>query len=475
MLFAMKLALLLAVSVELNPFLARMRQFSGPVWSAHLSAVVHVNEGGTMTELHEESAGPRFISSRCDGVLCNGTYFDGRRLYAIDINGTMLPLTDSSNLLLRAERMVASLSFLAPDFAARGGRIVDEGISAFEGAPYRALVLSAGDGIAARIYVDPRTAAVRYMQNLDGDVTVEYRDYTKVADRYHLPQRIFENGSLFERYDTFAVLAAPLSPPRGLVASFAARPAVVATDPQQATPIFPCTLGGIATTCLLDSGNSGLSISLSLAEELKAPALGSFGVQGLGDYATEVVRAGDLQIGTMTLPAANYVVLHDIDRYGYRVVLGADAFATTTVDIDSAAHRVTFGAAAPVSGIPLSFEEFVPVVDVLLGAVPARLAIDTGDESSINLAYDFYQAHRDLFALTGERSVSGIGGNSVEMMGTIPQVQIGSLSIASAPIGTTREMHGTAFGHIGVGLLRRFNVTIDYASGLLELTPPVSR
>jgi hypothetical protein len=153
-------------------------------------------------------------------------------------------------------------------------------------------------------------------------------------------------------------------------------------------------------------------------------------------------------------------------------VLGADLFAATTVEIDARSHRVVLGAASTPGGVsvPIAFEDFVPVVDVRLGSIPAELAIDTGDESGINLAYDFYQMHRELFAATTEREVTGIGGTSIEFIGTIPDITIGDLSIPSATIGATRMLEGT--GHVGSGVLSRYDVLLDYAESSVRFTSP---
>jgi hypothetical protein len=457
---------------SLGHLLARMRVQSGPVWNAHLTSISKLMRNGETVDLKSETQGPRFASYECNGALCAGTYFDGERLYAININGTTLPDTNGADPLLRAERTVASFTFLAPDFAAQGGHIVDDGTTAISSVPYRTLLITNGDAVPMLIYVDPKTASVKYMRDVNGDMTLEYRDYTEVAGRYELPMQVMQNGMLLERYERRDEVSTSFEVPHGPVPVFATRPASVSTDPSLATPIFACTLGGIATTCLLDSGNSGLSVSLELAEQLNAPTIGSFRVRGLGDYATEVVRTGALQIGSMTFPAANYVVLHDIDRFGYQVVVGADLFAATTVHLDNAAHRVVFGAPVPQNGytVPLAFDNFVPFIDVQLGALPAQLTLDTGDESSINLAFGFYQAHK-VFTPTSESTVSGVGGSSVELQGTIPLVQIGGYAIESPKIGATPNLPNTELGHLGAGLLAHFNVTIDYAAGLLHFIP----
>lgn len=459
---------------SLNHLLARMRAQSGAVWSAHLTSVSHVMRNGETVDLKSETQGLRFASYECSGALCAGTYFDGERIYSININGTTLPEMNSSDPMLRAERTIASLSFLAPDFSSQSGRITDNGTTLISAMPYRTLLVSSGDATPMLVYVDPKTASVTYMRDVNGDNTLEYRDYTEVAGRYQLPMLVLRNGAVLERYDRRDEVPTPFETPHGLVPTFATRPAVVSTDPSLATPVFACTLGGIATTCLLDSGNSGLSVSLELAEQLDAPVIGSFRVRGLGDYATEVVHAGQLQIGGMTVPSANYVVLHDIDRFGYQVVVGADLFAATTVHLDNATHQLVLGAPIPQTGytVPLVFDNFVPLVDVRLGTLPAQLTLDTGDESTINLAYGFYHAHQEqLFPATSEMPVSGVGGSSVELQGTIPLVQIGGYSIESSAIGATPSLPKSELGHLGAGLLAHFNVTIDYAAGMLHFIP----
>jgi hypothetical protein len=155
------------------------------------------------------------------------------------------------------------------------------------------------------------------------------------------------------------------------------------------------------------------------------------------------------------------------------VVLGADFLGTTRLQIDAGGHTVKLGTAVADNSIavPLSFQNFVPVVDVRLGTIDAQLAVDTGDESNINLAYDFYSKHSSLFAVTERRLVSGIGGTSVELIGKIPEVTIGAYRTGTQKIGTTRTLQGTAFGHLGAAFLEQFTVQFDYAASELHLIP----
>jgi hypothetical protein len=452
--------------------LAAMRHAAGPVWSTHFISISRLSSGSKTATVSTDSQGLSFVLRRCTGELCSGTYFDGTRLYRVDSNSTALPQSNQPEPYLRSLRLVASLAFLAPTFSARGGRVEDGGTEMLGAKIYHTIFIVDRGAVPLRLYVDPQTALIRYARDVNGTDTFEYRDYRRV-DGFTIPFLVLHNGRVLERYDDRTPVASAFDAPRGLEPRFAGPPRPVPTDPDRVTPVFACSIAGVAVRCLLDSGNSGVSISSELAARLGAPVVGSYEVRGLGGYSTQVVRAGRLQIGNATFPAADYVVLDDIHSYGYDVVLGADVLAATTVRLDAAAHTITFGGAAPPSPIdvPLSFEDFVPVVGVQLGSVPARLAIDTGDESNVNLAYDFYTKHPSLFKITGQRPVKGVGGASVELLGTIPAVSLGDYVTGPQIIGTTQTLKGTAFGHLGAAFLAQFLVQLDYAAGVVRLQP----
>lgn len=462
-----------APSPDFLHLLDRMRAAVGPVWSTHFVSISRLNLEGQTTVVSSESDGLPFVVRRCEGELCEGTYFDGLRLYGVSMNDTALPRSADPEPYLRSLRMVASVTFLAPGFTAHGGRLIDGGPLTFDGRRYRTLLVTDAHAIPIRLYVDPADALVHVVRDLGGDDTFEYRDYRHV-DGFTVPFEIRHNGTVLERYDDRTPVATAFHPPHGPVPTFAGQtPQTIVTDPAHVTPVFDCTVADVPVRCLVDTGNSGLSVSSELAARLGLSVIGTFRVRGLGDYATQVVRAGPLRVGNATYPEAYYVVLNDISRYGYDVVLGADFLGTGGVEIDAAAHTVRLEAPVATGGftIPLSFENFVPVVSVRLGTVDARLAVDTGDESNINLAYGFYSKHETLFSVTERRLVSGVGGSSVELIGDIPQVTIGDYRTGPEKIGTTQTLEGTAFGHLGAAFLRQFVVQFDYAAGELHLTP----
>jgi hypothetical protein len=462
-----------AAALALFSVLAHMRQMNGDLYAAHIASAAAVTVDGQAATQQTDTQGLRFLLRQCSGAVCPGTYFDGERLYGVTINNTALPRTAPSDAYMRALRIVGVLDFLAPDFGQKGGRVLDGGIIAFADCTCVRLLVSDPAAVPMEVYVDPRTWHVTGARSAGGGPVYMMRDYRRVGE-YWLPFRIDRDGAPIEQYTTRNVVATPLQPPQGLIVQLGARPGSVALDPASTTPDATCSLGGASVRCLFDTGNSGLAMSLELAEQLNLNPVGVFSVHGLGFYATEVVRAGPLQVGNVRFGDAEYVVLSDIHRFGYDLVLGADVFAAAPLTIDYGRHTIAFGgddAQNAGQAIDLTFDNFVPVVDVSLAGQMAHLAVDTGDQSNVNLSDDFYTRHPTLFTPTRTESVGGVGGNSEELMGTIPSLQIGALTTGPQTIGATRTLKGTANGHLGAGFLSSFVVVLDYARQRMLLLP----
>ncbi len=463
-----------SAALPLPPLLSRMRAVNGGLWDAHVSSTSPHAADAEPAVLDTEAQGLRYVLSQCDAKVCVGTYFDGERLYSVNINGTALPRSPAAEGYLRALRIVGTLYFLSPSFSAAGGRLDDGGTVTFQGRRCRRIYVSETIAAPMIVYVDPQSGLVAGESDVNGDSTYVMRDYRRVG-AFVLPYEIDRNGAPIEKYISRKIVSQPLNAPHGLTPQISDNPAGMALDPQSTTPVGTCSVAGVSARCLIDSGNSALSMSLELAEQLHLEPVGMMHIAGLGDYATEVVRAGPLQLGNVRFGDANYVVLSDIHRFGYDLVIGADVLASMPITIDYARHALFFGGetSADVDGttVPLAFQNFVPVVNVTLAGLPAALAVDTGDQSNINLAYGYYQQHSTLFQATGTEDVSGVGGTSEELIGEIARVRIGTLTAENQQIGTTRTLKGTANGHLGAGFLSKYRMTLDYAHELLRLLP----
>lgn len=462
-----------APSPGLTALFRHMRAVNGGLYDAHIISISPDVTDPSASTLRTEVQGLRFKLEECTGKVCLGTYFDGRRLYSVNINDTALPRSQTPEAYLRALRILGTLQFLSPDFAANGGVIYDGGMVTWNGKRLHKIFVSDKIATPMIVYVDPQSALVYGAQDIDRNASYFMRDYRRVG-AYTLPFVIERNGAALEHYTSREIVPGNLEAPRGISASASGAPAGMPLDPQSVTPLGTCKIAGVEARCLIDSGNSAMSMSLELAERLHLQPVGMLHVAGLGDYATEVVRAGPLQMGNASFGDADYIVLSDIRRYGYDLVIGADVLASIPVTIDYSKHALYFGNQEPVDAgttVPLQFENFVPVVNVTLGDKTTSLAIDTGDQSTINLGYDYYQRHADLFRVTKTEKVSGVGGASVELIGEIASVRIGTLRAENQQIGTTKTLKGTADGHLGAGFLSQYKVVLDYAHQRMRLLP----
>ncbi|MGR4064150.1 MAG: pepsin/retropepsin-like aspartic protease family protein [Vulcanimicrobiaceae bacterium] len=474
LLFTLALATMGAARNDgLTALLARMRAASGPVWRAHVVSTSYVTIRGEPVALSSDADGVDLLLRECSGALCTGTFFDGSQIFSVDMNGSRFLQERDPQTYLRGVRMMDSLEFLDPDFSAAGGAIADGGSRRYQGAEFRVLLVTAPDTTPMEALVDPQSGLLRFARDSGGANVFEYRDYHRISGGLMLPFYELRNGTTIQRYASRFDDSGAFGRPSGIGVRVDGRFAPVPLDTTFRTPVIPCSVGGIAVRCLVDSGNSGLAISSDLAKRLGAASVGAFTVTGIGAYVTDVVRAGHLRVGNAEFGDANYVVLRDIHDLGYDVVLGADFFAATTVTLDL--RGISLGESEPpnpTARVPLSFAGFVPVVPVELGVFPTRLAIDTGDEGTINLSGDVLLQHPDLFRVTGTRTVVGVGGTAVEQTGKIERVRIGDLVVAEQDIAATPALRGIAPGHLGMGFLSSFGTFFDYANAALTLTSP---
>ena len=453
-----------ARAARLAPLLAQMRAASGPIWSAHIDAVVDITDGEIVTRAHIEASGDRLALHRCLNDLCLGRFYHGDAADDLTLNGAPIAtphVTSSEPALLLA----LSHAFLRPGFRGSLSLLPSE--------------LGPGAAIDVRAPgIAPFTIRVRrnglIARAVIGSTTYGFFDYRKVA-ALQLPARILRDGKPYLSFHHIRILDTPFIDPHPLSLAFAAAPVVLPWRPRARLPVVDCSIDGKPLRCLIDSGNSGLSMTLALAERLHLEPIGTFEVRGIGRYLTELVAAPPLQIGSATLSKASYVVLPDLEGTRYDVVLGTDFLASARVTIDGPHRRVIVDPPSPIApsrGIPLRFLSLVPTVPVMLAKTPSQLLIDTGDESTINLGSDFFHRHPSLFRIVQSRSVRGVGGSSVERLGRIAEVTLGSLHLANLAIGATEHLHSAGDGHIGSGLMARFVVTFDYAHDRIEFARP---
>jgi hypothetical protein len=464
-----------AQNAALTALLAKSRAASGAPYRYHIVSRSQETHDGRTFDVTTESEGLKFRAQSCAKTLCTGFYFDGERSYESNFNGTALPIASAVDGLQITLRAIATYAFTDPDFRKNGGTIVERDPILRGGTKYRRISVAPRLGALLDAVVDPATGLVAGVISDERKYAFEFGDQRKVDGKITLPYSISLNGFKFTQYSERSISQAPLEAPAGLTPDLSAGEAKVAMEEREgnagAPPVVGCTIGGQSAWCMLDTGDSGMSMSLELAEKLGIePLAGSFDVHGVGQYVTGVVNGPELHVGTATYPAANYVVLHDLSQYGCDIILGADAFAHARITLDYGKKEVRIAPSGPAgSGTPLAFQDFVPVVSVGLDGTDVPLQIDTGDDSAVDLAYDYYEHHQSLFKPSGTTVVNGIGGSSDGVAGTISDVRMAGFDVTHQRIAATKKISFN--GHIGSGILDHFVVTIDYSGGTIEFVP----
>jgi hypothetical protein len=459
---------------SLDALLAKSRNTSGAPYLYHIVSRSHEANEGRTYDITTETQGLKYRARRCVKSICSGFYFDGDRSYESNFNETALPLASAVDGLQLTLRAIASYAFTAPDFRSKGGTLSEREPVLRAGKSYRQIAIAPRFGAVLDAIVDPSSGIVVGVASDAQRLAFEFRDERKVGDKLLLPFVIALNGAVIERFDDRKIAAEDLAAPAGLVPRFSGAEPIAFKKLDRSTPqvVLPCSIGGQDVSCLLDTGNSGMSMSLELSEKLGIePQTDAFPVSGVGKYVTGIVKGPALAVGNATYPAANYVVLHDLHQYGYDVVLGTDALAHARVTIDYGAHTVAFAPSGTGNDGDLSFKNFIPVARIKLDDVPLELAVDTGDESTINLSAELYASHPTLFKATGSAAISGIGGASEQVTGEIKTARLENFVVHDLKIGATRGLAATSSGHIGGGFFEHFRVTFDYARSSIELVP----
>jgi len=134
--------------------------------------------------------------------------------------------------------------------------------------------------------------------------------------------------------------------------------------------------------------------------------------------------------------------------------------------------------------VPFELDEDLPIVHVKLdagtGPLEARLMVDTGAATFIDLNRPFVDAHKLLAANPDARPddrPAALGGTAPFLYGTARHVVFGGVTFDQPRIGLSRAMSGSSSrserdGILGNDLLRNFVVTVDYQRRTLVLEKP---
>ena len=400
--------------------------------------------------------GTSFVLRRCIAEVCSGTWFDGHRSFSFGLNDVALPDDEAQSALRRTLAAIGSYAFAEPAFRANGGIVDAAGRNAYR--------VRARGGETLVAHLDPATLAVRRVTDEKGTDIADFGNDARVGGAAIALTRRGPDGV---RLESAAIEPGPIQAPAGAAVTFSGNPDVVLGD--DPVPIVPCTLGGRAARCLLDTGASPSAIVLRLADALKLEPRGELELAGFSRFATGFVEAGPLTLGAARIASARLAVIPPVPAARFDVVVGADLLGRLRVVFDRAHNRIAIGAPAehPQPGaIPLRFRGGVPTLEAAFDGRAVRALFDSGDTSIVSLGYAAYRTG-PLWPMIERVQTNGVGGSGDAFTVAIPDVRIGTLGLGSVRATVSRTQAGE---HVGIGLWTRCLLDLDEARETLNCT-----
>ncbi|MFI4934942.1 MAG: aspartyl protease family protein [Caulobacterales bacterium] len=252
---------------------------------------------------------------------------------------------------------------------------------------------------------------------------------------------------------------------------------------------LPVKVNGHDAVALLDSGASisvldqALAASIGLKTGGEAPVAGAERMTSSGFVRGVRVVAGGLTLGDLTTAALDLAPIRKLTDHPLQVMVGEEVFNELIVDIDFSHRRLAFrdptSFAMPAGAIesPLLHGGLVRATPVSVeGRAPAQFQFDLGDAGALDLYPIYVKAQKLLEGRRTSQVMSfGEGGSSTDTIATLRQVEFAGVSLSDVPANFQQtQPPGTGSdqaGRIGMGVLSRFRLIIDYPHDRLYVVP----
>lgn len=257
-------------------------------------------------------------------------------------------------------------------------------------------------------------------------------------------------------------------------------------------PIVPVSVnGGPALPFVIDTGASIHVIDREAARAAQVPAGRTTSWRGGGAATVDAQFVDDVTL-TMagrawTAQRSGLAALGFPDRKHFAGLLGAPILTRYVVQFDFPATRLrlfepgAFVAPSGATRLPFELMDDLPVVHVTVdagtGPLDARVMVDTGAGTFIDLNRPFVEAH-DLVAAMPDAAAAdrpaALGGPAPFLYATGRRVVLAGHAFEMPRLGLSRSPTGSSSraerdGILGNDLLQAFVVTVDYARRTLLL------
>jgi predicted aspartyl protease len=247
--------------------------------------------------------------------------------------------------------------------------------------------------------------------------------------------------------------------------------------------VFPITIDGKPAEAWLDSGAGASVVDAAFARRLGLELGGPIKAHGVtGEVADVHLAKASLTAGDLAMPNRRVVVmdLSAVQRLVGRpvqVLLGRDVFDQAVVQIDFETRRIALlpregFAAPPGTPLPLKRSGDLRSIPIRVAGVEMPAILDLGNAGGLLIDQEF-AAHYGLLDGRKASTTLGVGADGAreEMQTTVDRLELGGVSLDATPTTATPNLSSKAPANIGLQVLSRFKLTIDFAGDRIWLAP----
>jgi hypothetical protein len=253
---------------------------------------------------------------------------------------------------------------------------------------------------------------------------------------------------------------------------------------------IPAKVNGHDIVVLLDSGAQSSVIDKGVAQSIGLKPKGEANLQGSGgDETAAIVDGVSVEIGALklsNLTVASIDLQAHAGQLGHALpfVLGDELFGELAVDIDFANRRIAFRDPAritrPQDAAELPLVSLIGVRSIPVsvdGASPVQFEFDLGSALPLMVFPAYGKAHGLLDGRrTSQRLSGGAGGMHSQTIARLDKLELGGVTFTNVPTLFPPETISSVnsdliSGNVGLPILSRFRMVIDYSHDRIWMTP----